>query len=88
MPKLTLCVDITGRKIELARVIKKLGNGLLETDGHSEDVTQSAVCCVMELMARHCEREERGSLTYEIEGKGSLTYIPSKSHGGAKDERD
>ena len=38
MPKLTLCVDITDRKIELARVIKKLGNGLLETDGRSEDV--------------------------------------------------
>lgn len=85
MPKLTLCLDITGRKIELARVVKKLGNGVLETDGRSEDVTQTAVCCVMELMAQHCKSEKRESITYEIPGMGSLTYMSMKGQGGAED---
>ncbi len=79
MPKITLCTDICGDRILLTRVIKKLDNGLLETDGRGEDVTQTAISCVIEHMLWRCKDDDRDSLTYEVPNVGRLTFTPLKN---------
>ena len=75
MPKMTLCTDICGDRILLTRVIKKLDNGLLETDGCGEDV----ISCVIEHMLWRCKDDGRDSLTYEVPNIGRLTFTPLKN---------
>lgn len=76
MSKMTLCTDICGDRILLTKVIKELGNGLLETDGRGEDVTQTAISCVIEHMLWKCKDDGRDSLTYEVPNVGRLTFTP------------
>ena len=77
MAKITLCMDITGEKIILARVVKKLNNSLLETTGEDEqDVTQKAVSAVIHLMDNRCKQEKRDTLTFEIPNVAKITCTP------------
>lgn len=74
--KYGLCMDIMEDKILLSKILKKFDNGLVETDGYNEDVTQDAVQCVIRQMAHRCKAEARPNLTYEIEGLGKITFTP------------